>query len=301
MHAREFRAMGTDVRVLVASTRATGAAREVEGLFAEWESALSRFRAESDLCALNARAGRPVEVGEILLEAAGAAVAAARETNGLFDPTLELELVRIGYDRSFEQVCEVAPSTRRPRRGGSWRRVRIDRAHGTVTLPAGCGLDLGGIAKGMAVDAALGRLLALGFDSALVSAGGDLAVRGLPPGSEPWRIRVSPEDDAQVVQLLRGALATSGTTGRAWRQGAVAHHHVLDPRTGQPSRSGLRRVTVAASTCRAAEAAATAALVAGPALGARLLERAGLVGLFVTESGRRLTVGRWPQVDLRAA
>jgi thiamine biosynthesis lipoprotein ApbE len=60
-------------------------------------------------------------------------------------------------------------------------------------------------------------------------------------------------------------------------------------------------VTVAASTCRAAEAAATAALVAGPALGARLLERAGLVGLFVTESGRRLTVGRWPQVDLRAA
>jgi thiamine biosynthesis lipoprotein len=153
----------------------------------------------------------------------------------------------------------------------------------------------------MAVDTALDRLLALGLDAALVSAGGDLAVRGLPPGGGPWQVRIGREADAQVVQLLRGALATSGTTGRAWHQGAIARHHVLDPRTGEPSRSGLRRVTVAAATCRAAEAAATAALVAGSELGARLLERAGLAGLFVTESGRRLTAGRWPAVDERAA
>jgi thiamine biosynthesis lipoprotein len=292
--------MGTDVRILVPAERGADAARAVEELFAKWESALSRFRPESDLSVLNAHAGEPVEVGELLLEATAGALAAARATDGLFDPTLERELVRIGYDRSFEQIGEVAPPARRPRHGGSWRRVRIDRPHGTVTLPAGGGLDLGGIAKGMAVDAALDRLVALGVDTALVSAGGDLAVRGVLTGGGPWPVRVGEEADARVVLLLRGALATSGTTGRTWRQGAAARHHILDPRTGEPSRSGLGRVTVAAATCRTAETAATAALVAGPALGARLLERAGLAGLLVTESGRRLLAGRWPRVE-RAA
>jgi thiamine biosynthesis lipoprotein len=171
--------------------------------------------------------------------------------------------------------------------------VKVDRERGTVTVPAGYGLDLGGIAKGMAADAALVLLAAQGIEPALVSAGGDLAVRGLPPAGS-WDVLVGDGMDAQVVPLLRGALATSGTTKRTWRQGTLRRHHVVDPRSGEPALSGLRQVTVAAATCRAAEAMATAVLVAGPELGARLVERAALAALLVTESGRPLTVGRWP-------
>ena len=301
MRAHIFRAMGTQVRVLTGDACAEAARCIVESLFADWEAVLSRFRPESDLSLLNARAGEPVEVDGILLDVTAAALAAARATAGLFDPTLERELRRIGYDRSFELIRWAPPTTRRPRGGGGWRKVRIDRDRSAVTLPAGFGLDLGGIAKGMAVDAALDRLAAEGIGTALVSAGGDLSVRGLPPGACPWRVRVGDEPEVPAVSLLRGALATSGTTRRNWRQGTVRRHHLVDPRTGEPSRSGLSQATVAAPTCRAAEAAATAVLVAGPALGARLLRRFGLAGLLVTEAGRRLTVGRWPRLDDRAA
>ena len=301
MRAHDFRAMGTDVRVLAPAACAGDAFTIVERLFADWEAVLSRFRPESDLSRANAGAGEPVRVDRLLVDVTAAAVAAARATHGLFDPTLERELVRIGYGRSFEHVGGPRPSTEKPRPGGSWETVEIDRERSTVTVPPGCGLDLGGIAKGMAVDAGLDRLAAFGIGTALVSAGGDLAVRGLMPGTAAWTVRTGEEAEGQVVPLLRGALATSGTTKRRWRQGPLHRHHLVDPRTGEPSRSGLRQVTVAAATCRAAEVASTAVLVAGSVLGRRLIEAWGLAGLLVEDSGRTVAAGRWPQTDVTRA
>ena len=237
MLAHGFRAMGTDVRVL-APVGSAEACAVVESLFADWEAVLSRFRPESDLSRANAGAGQPVQVDRLLLDVTAAALAAARATRGLFDPTLEHELVRIGYDRSFEHVDASCPSADTPRPGGSWNAVEIDRERSTVTVPPGCGLDLGGIAKGMAVDAALDRLAAEGVDTALVSAGGDLAVRGHLPGAVPWTIRVGDEADGFVVPLLRGALATSGTTRRRWRQGRRPSPRRRPPhRRAQPQRA----------------------------------------------------------------
>jgi thiamine biosynthesis lipoprotein len=294
--------MGSEIHVLLPDGRGAGAVRAVEGLFSRWESVLSRFRPESELSRLNARAGTPVRVGPILLAAVEASIEAARTTGGLFDPTLGDELVRLGYDRSFEEIDEAPAATRPPRRGGAWRRAVVDRSAGTVTLPAGGGgLDLGGIAKGMAVDASLELLAALGIESALVSAGGDLAVLGLPPGSRAWPVRVGSGPEGPVVPLVRGALATSGTARRRWRQGTVARHHLVDPDTGEPAGRGVREVTVAGATCRSAEVGATAAFVAGARLAPGMLERLGLAGLLVTDTGRQIHVGRWPHPRLTAA
>ncbi len=302
MSTHRFRAMGSEIHVLLPDGRRAEAVRAVERLFARWESVLSRFRPESELSRLNARAGTPVRVGPILLAAVEASLDAARATGGLFDPTLRDELVRLGYDRSFEELDEAPAAARPPRRGGTWRSAVVDRSAGTVTLPAGGGgLDLGGIAKGMAVDASLELLEALGVESALVSAGGDLAVLGLPPGSRAWPVRVGGRPEGQVVPLVRGALATSGTARRRWLQGAVARHHLVDPDTGEPAARGLREVTVAGGTCRAAEVGATAAFVAEPRLGPLMLERLTLAGLLVTDAGREIRVGRWPRPSLTAA
>jgi thiamine biosynthesis lipoprotein len=269
-----FRAMGSDVHLLLPEARASVGLRAVRALFEEWEAALSRFRPESELSRLNRRAGRPVAVGPILLAAVEASLEAARATGGLFDPTLGRDLVRIGYDRTFQELRDAgAPPARRPYGGGAWRAVVVDRPSGVVTLPAGGALDLGGIAKGMAVDASLPVLSSLGIESALVSAGGDLAVLGLPPGMRAWGIRVGGRPDGHVVPLARGALATSGTARRRWLQGAVRRHHLLDPATGEPAVGGLTQVTVAGASCRAAEVGATAAFVAGPRLGPGLLMR----------------------------
>ena len=103
------------------------------------------------------------------------------------------------------------------------------------------------------------------------------------------------------MPLVRGALATSGTTRRRWLQGDLARHHLVDPATGEPAASGLREVTVAAGTCRVAEVGATVAFVAGRRLGTALLERLGVAGLLVTEAGERIAVGRWPVRDIARA
>jgi FAD:protein FMN transferase len=294
--------MGSDIHILVPEEQASIGLRTVETLFEEWEAALSRFRPESELSRLNGRAGRPIVVGPILLAAVEAAVAAARATGGLFDPTLGRDLVRIGYDRTFEDLRDVGgPPLRRGHGGGAWRAVVVDRSTHRVTLPAGAALDVGGIAKGMAVDASLALLSEHGIERALVSAGGDLAVLGLPPGRRAWAIRVGGGPDGQVVPLVRGALATSGTARRRWAQGALRRHHLVDPATGEPAVRGLAQVTVAGATCRAAEVGATAAFVAGPRLGPGLLARLGLAGLLVADSGDELLVGRWPRPELGRA
>lgn len=301
MSSHRFRAMGSDVHLLVPDRRAADAARAVERLFSSWEEVLSRFRPESELCRLNALAGAPVTVGPILLDAAEASLEAARATGGLFDPTLGHELVRLGYDRSFEEIGDAPAATERARGGGGWRGMVVDRSAGVVALPSGSGLDLGGIAKGMAVDASLELLASLEIETALVSAGGDLAVLGLPSGRRAWGVRVGSDPEDPVVPLARGALATSGTARRRWRRGGLERHHLVDPTTGEPAASGLRRVTVAGGTCRVAEVGATAAFVAGPKLGPGVLERLGLAGLLVTEAGGQVRVGRWPRQDVADA
>ena len=293
-----FRAMGCDVHLLLPIGAAHDAARAVEDLFSTWESVLTRFRPDSELSLLNARAGTPVVVSPVLLAVVEASLEAARATGGLFDPALRHELVRLGYDRSFEELDAAPATTEPPSGGGAWRGIVVNHSAGVVTLPAGRGLDLGGIAKGMAVDASLELLRGVGIESALVSAGGDLAVLGLPPGRRAWAVLVGGGREAPVVPLARGALATSGTARRRWRQGEAVRHHLVDPGTGEPAVSGLCEVTVAGGTCRAAEVGATAAFVAGPRLGPGLLERLGLAGLLVTDAGRRIHVGRWPREDL---
>jgi FAD:protein FMN transferase len=295
MRSYRFAAMGSEAHVLLPSDRGD-AIGPVRKLFADWEARLSRFLPESELSRLNARAGEPVVAGRVLFDAIWAAVAAARVTDGIFDPTLLPQLRRIGYAESFERMrSAVSPAVARPSAGGDWRKIALDRGSRTVVLPAGCALDLGGIAKGMAADAALDVVRARGVGAALVSAGGDLRVLGLPPDASAWCVLVGDDSTGEVVPLVRGALATSGTARRAWLQGGVRRHHLLDPRTGEPAASGLREVTVAASTCQAAEVAATVVFALGPRRGAELLSARRLAGRLTREDGTISTVGPWPK------
>jgi FAD:protein FMN transferase len=293
--------MGTDVLVVVPAADIEFASCEVEAQFATWEQTLSRFRDDSELSAMNRSRGEPFAASELLLTVVATALDAARGTGGLFDPSLLADLVRVGYDRSFEAVgARIPAGTAPPRGGGSWRGVKLDRAARTIALPPGCALDLGGIAKGMAVDASLELLNALGVETALVSAGGDLAVRSPRPGSRTWPVAVG-EGGNEIVELTSGALATSSSLRRRWLQGDRRRHHLLDPRTGEPARAGLCEVTVAASTCAQAEVAAKAIFVLGPSLGPAFAKRHGLAARLVHGDGRRLTAGPWPASERIAA
>ena len=291
-----FAAMGTRVEVTVPHDAERGVEALVQRLFAQREAALSRFRPGSELSRLNAAAGTTVPVGALLLASVESALAGARATDGAFDPSLNAQIRRLGYDRSFDEIA-AGPGMREgggigP--GGAWRRIVIDRDWSCVTLPGGVALDLGGIAKGMAVDASIALLRDAGVEAALVSAGGDLAVLGRPPGRAGWTIDVRTPRGGAPLTLERGAIVTSGIERRSWRQGGLERHHLLDPATGLPARSGVWSASAVAATCERAEVAATAAFVLGAGAGARFLARNGLTGLIVTPSGGCLPVGDWP-------
>jgi thiamine biosynthesis lipoprotein len=292
--------MGTAVTVVLPAGDVV-ASGIVEEVFAEWEATLSRFRPESELSRLNASAGRAVRVSPLLLTVVEASLRAARATDGIFDPSLEPHIRALGYDRTFDEVLPDGPAPALPGPGGAWRGIEIDRAAGTVRLPAGSALDLGGIAKGMAVDAALDELVRRGVGAAVVDAGGDLAVRGLPPAASAWPVALEVRHGEREVAIVAGGLATSGVSRRAWRRGGVKQHHLLDPRTGASARNELWSVTAAAATCAQAEVAAKVAFVLGRAEGTRFLLRVGISALLVGRDGAEAIVGGWADGKAPAA
>ena len=291
----EFRAMGTTIDLLLPDKQAQEAARVVRNLFATWEETLSRFLPTSELSRLNQRSGTSVMVSTLLFDVLQTALAAAQQTDGLYDPTLLQQLLRAGYDRSFDVLPADQPEregTVEP--GGAWRDIQLDPTLRLVTLPAGVGLDFGGIAKGMAVDAAIASLKQLSLDTALVNAGGDLAVMGLPDGYTAWPIAIQGQKTSWLVPFHHGALATSSVARRRWQQGTSQRHHLLDPRTGEPARSSLWSVTVAASTCMQAEVATKAVYLLGLQQGKAFLIEHALAGFLLEEDGSWSTAGSWP-------
>ncbi|HEY1389073.1 MAG TPA: FAD:protein FMN transferase [Ktedonobacterales bacterium] len=299
MSRHVFAAMGTTVTVLASAAHGLRAFETVLALFDEWERALSRFLPESELSRLNARAGTAVEVSPLLWDVLTTALEAARATNGRYDPTLLRQMLWIGYDRTFADIDRegrmAAPPVGQARIGGDWRLIQLDQAHRQVTLQVGAGLDFGGIAKGMAVDAALRQLRALSLTPALVNAGGDLAVVGRPPGQPDWPIAIPGRGCHWTIPLRNGAIATSTVTRRNWRQGEAARHHLIDPATGEPARSDVLSATVVAPYCRQAEVGAKVALLLGARAGVRFLETHGLAGLLIPTTGDYLTAGPWPR------
>jgi thiamine biosynthesis lipoprotein len=262
--SRSFRAMGVEVVVGGAERRETA----VRELFVDWDRTFSRFRADSELTRVNRSAAGTVLVSARFAEAVATALAAAAATDGLVDPTLGVAMEAAGYDRDFGELG----GDRRPpgrTRPGVWRSLRL--AGRALSRPPGVVLDLNGVVKGSAVDAALALFPGRG----LVSAGGDLAVRG------GTTVALA---DRGTVRLERGGLATSGTTKRAWSRGGLPQHHLLDPRTGRPATSRWREVTVAAGSCVAADVAAKAAFLLSDD-GPDWLEERGLPGRFLGGGG----------------
>jgi len=299
MVRKQFRAMGTMIDLLLPTEQAQQGADAICELFAHWEQTLSRFLPESELSYLNQQDGIPTMVSPLLFTVIQTAFRAARASDGLYDPTLLNQMENIGYDRTFDDVPEIIPTTTAHSilasvPGGGWRGITLEPHLRLITLPQGIRVDVGGIAKGMAVDASLEHLRALGITTALVNAGGDLAVLGTPPAGSDWPLAIPGKEQAWIIPFHHGALATSGKAYRHWQQGMLSRHHIIDPRTGESAQSSLWSVTVAASTCEQAEVAAKGAFILGSEQGAAFLMRHNLAGLFIQQDGNWLATSNWP-------
>jgi thiamine biosynthesis lipoprotein len=295
--------MGTDAHVLVVGDPDTEALAEwaqtrLETLEARW----SRFRADSELSALNGARGQHRIVSADTVRVLMEAVAAWRSTEGRFDPTVGAAIVASGYDRSFATLADrhLLPDPTGVEPSPGCAAIEIDRSTGLVRLPLGVQLDLGGIAKGTAADLVATELLDRGAVGACVNVGGDLRVVGENPSPDGWVIELAPPGSAnrRPIGLRAGGVATSSTKERRWATADGDRHHVIDPRSGRPANSGLVSVSVVAGGAAQAEVVATTVLVDGATAGRQLVDELGLAALMVREDGTVSTAGRlgafWP-------
>ena len=292
-------ALGTSARVAVWPPEHLGAAcAATDDVLDALDLQASRFRADSELSWLHRSGAGLFVLSDGLAEAVGVALAAARWTGGLTDPTVGEALVSLGYDRDFAAIGPRGepPGPAVPAPG--WQLVRLDGP--LLRIPAGIRLDLGATAKGLGSDRAVRAVMAATGQAGgvLVSLGGDIAVAGTPPRGG-WPVTVAEEPGqagsprSPLVRLAGGGVATSSVTCRRWRRGGATLHHIVDPRTGLPADGPWRTATVAAATCADANAAATAAIVAG-ARAQDWLDAAGLPARLVGHDGRVRRLGGWP-------
>jgi FAD:protein FMN transferase len=301
-HEARLELFGTSVRVLTGPAALPGAppaeaaAAAAELVLRDHHSALSRFDSASELSRLNRDAGAAVPVSELTAGAVAAALWAAERSNGLVDPTLLPALEQVGYERSRAGAApaslRAALATAPPRRpaghhpDASWRRMNVQSS--LVRRPPGLRLDLGGTAKGLAVDRAATHLS--GQTTFAVDAGGDIVVGGVT--GAPRRVAVAhPLEPRSVFEfdLSAGAVATSGLDTRLWRTAEGFAHHLLDPSTGQPAWTGVIQATALASSALEAEVLAKMALLSGPEVGAAILEPTG--GVLVLDDGAAIVAG----------
>jgi FAD:protein FMN transferase len=278
MESRRFKAMGTDIELLVQADGADEALAAAESEFHRLEAILTRFKPESELSRLNESGS--LEAGPELLEVVELALYARARTDGRFDPTVHDAVVAAGYDRTFDELPEdgtavIVGSVC----GGS---VRIDGS--TIELDPGVRLDFGGIGKGYAAARAADLLAEAG--PALVNAGGDIAVKG-----GTWPVGVETSTGEMTLELTGGGLATSGRDRRHWRRNGEELHHLIDPATGAPSPSDLLRVTVVAPDAIDAEVWAKALYIAGEDEAVREADMRGLPCVLVSSDGRTRLAG----------
>jgi thiamine biosynthesis lipoprotein len=252
VEAHHFEALGTNCS-LFAVGLSRGRLLEGEFWVRRLGARLTRFSPESELSRFNRSPGRWIDVSPELESLLRESLAAFETSSGLVNVAVLPSMEAVGYTRPLAEAVPVAteppacplpalPDVLAMRPGGA----RLER---------GAGVDLGGIAKGWMAD----RLVETMGPSALANIGGDLSAGGVGPAGDGWSVGLG---GATVLLRNQGA-ATSSVRRRRWGDEL---HHLIDPRTGLPARTGLEEVSVVAATGVEAEVVAKAALLAGPEL-----------------------------------
>ncbi|WP_158633670.1 FAD:protein FMN transferase [Tautonia sociabilis] len=282
--------MGSAFKLVVYCTGpapASAAARSAFDRIAQLDATLSDYRVDSELSRLGDRAGGPpIPVSADLFEVLRRSRELSERSDGAFDATIN-PVVKLWRRARRNRELPSPEQLDQARSRVDWRRLELDPDARTARLASeGMRLDVGGIAKGYASDAALKVLREAGITRALVAGAGDIVVGDPPPGRSGWLVGIAPLDPSgppeRYVLLANQAVSTSGDAERFVEIDGVRYSHIVDPRTGLglTSRSS---VTVVAPDGTTSDSLATAASVLGPDRGLHLIEQIeGAEALFVS-------------------
>ena len=259
---------------------------------------MSHYRQDSPLSRLNRDAGAgAVATDPELFDFLVTAFRYSRDSQGAFDVTVGPLMTAWGFFRGDGRVPDERELAQVRKQVG-YRHVHLDAVHRTVRFDRrGVALDLGGIAKGYAVDRAVRVLVRAGVGAALVSAGGStLYGLGAPPDSEGWPVAVQDPRGANAtafaVSLKNRALSVAGRSEKSFMAGGVTYSHIMDPRTGRPVQ-GMLSVAVLSATGTSGDALDDALFVLGVEDGRRLLRAHPDADAYFLPEG---TSGHWHQV-----
>lgn len=214
-----------------------------------FEHTFSRFLPDSELTYVNGRAGLPTEVSPEFLALARSARDFCERTNGLYNPFVLPALQRAGYGGSWPSVAEQGKTPDFSDREFV-QDSTLQFGVTTVTIPDHTALDFGGIGKGYALDMLAQQLAKQNIENYWLSLGGDILAAGFDVDGLPWSIAVGQafDQDALAATFWVGpeqyAVATSGVVKRAGK----GWNHLIDPRTGQSTKSDILSATVAAKS-----------------------------------------------------
>lgn len=276
--------MGTLVKISVADRdkSAEQIKKSVDKAFSEIENIdrlMSVYRNESEVSRINRlKQGQMIAVSDELLEVIGRSIQISRLSFGAFDLTSAPVIELWGFGRKGR--IENLPSPEEIKESLSmvgYRNIIIDRRKKEIGFAQeGMKIDLGGIAKGYAVDRAIEILKKEKINNALIDAGGDVYCLGLNAKKVPWVIGIKdPRHSSRVIRTLKlrdEACATSGDYEKFFLKNGRRFSHLIDPRTGWPVQNGIISVTVLAASCLEADALATAVFVLGKKKGLKLID-----------------------------
>jgi thiamine biosynthesis lipoprotein len=290
--AREESIMGTAIRVELWSAGRSQGVEAIDAVMDEMyriDRAMSPFKPNSELSRINRHAAAmPMRISDEMFGLIERACRFSELSGGAFDITY----AAVGHLYDYrERIKPSDEAITAARAAIGWRHLVLDRAHRTLHFAReGVRIDLGGFAKGHAVDRGAAILRAHGIRHAIVSAGGDSHVLGDRRG-RPWTIAIrhprKPGEVVAVLPLEDVAISTSGDYERYFDADGVRCHHLIDPKTGK-SPSSVQSVTILAADGLTTEALSKSVFVLGIEQGMRLIESHGGVDAVVVDAAGAL-------------
>jgi thiamine biosynthesis lipoprotein len=292
--------MGTEVHFVAYTTarldeaRVRDAMRRAHAEIVRVERAMTSWRNDSEVGQINESAGKPVHVSDETLGVIEKSLWAGKMSGGVFDITFHAlgDLWKFGDAAQTTPVLPDPKTVAEKKKLVDYRKVKVDAAAHTVTIAEGMRIDLGGIAKGYAVDRAAGVLKAAGVTDFLAQAGGDLYGAGRKPDGSPWvsGVRDPRGEEGEffaTLELTDHAFSTAGDYARAFFVDGKRYHHIIDPRTGYPA-TACRSVTVWAGDALTADAVDDAVFILGADKGLALVESLPDVGAVIVDKDNKV-------------
>lgn len=269
--------MGTAIHVELWHTDKIIAEKNIQRVFTEMvriDSLMSPFKKDSELSLINQQAAlHPLKISSELFNLIQHSLKISTLSKGAFDITFASVGQFYDYRKKLKPTKkEISKNLKKI----NYENIKLDRKNKTIFFTqAGTRIDLGGIAKGHAVDNAIKVLQKNGVSQAMISAGGDTRIIG-DKGGRPWYVGIRhPRDknkSAVVLPLSQTAISTSGDYERYFIKDNVRHHHIIKPSTGDSARE-LRSVSILGSDSTTVDALSTTVFILGLNKGMKLISK----------------------------